>query len=178
MEIAVIKKIPFSPAKLRERFYVDKDGKLRYKVNHGSRKKDDLAGYVRRDGYQKVSLSNSSYYAHRIVYYMYTGEMPDHLDHKDRNRANNCFNNLRPATKRQNMGNSNSHRNASSSYKGVSWHSKLSKWRATIEVAGKHKHLGYFDSEEKAAKAYDQEAMRVYGEFVNLNFEEEKQTNV
>jgi hypothetical protein len=42
----------------------------------------------------------------------------------------------------------------SSSYKGVSWHKRQSKWSASIIIDKKNKHLGYFNCELKAAEAY------------------------
>ena len=45
-----------------------------------------------------------------------------------------------------------------SRYRGVSWHKQKSKWVAQIGIDGSTKHLGYFESEEDAARAYDAEA--------------------
>jgi hypothetical protein len=44
----------------------------------------------------------------------------------------------------------------SSKFKGVSWHEASGKYRARIHSNGKVKHLGLFDSEAEAAKAYDE----------------------
>lgn len=46
----------------------------------------------------------------------------------------------------------------SSKYKGVTWHSPRSKWRAAIYTDGKLRHLGYFESEIDASNKY-QEAL-------------------
>jgi hypothetical protein len=46
----------------------------------------------------------------------------------------------------------------SSTYRGVCWHAKISKWRADIRRHGKNETLGYFDSEEEAARHYDEAA--------------------
>ena len=42
----------------------------------------------------------------------------------------------------------------SSKYKGVSWHKRDNKWICSIFVKGKNKHLGYFENEIEAHKAY------------------------
>ena len=41
----------------------------------------------------------------------------------------------------------------SSAYKGVSWHKHSQKWYAYIQAAGKMRGLGYFDTQEEAARA-------------------------
>ncbi len=46
----------------------------------------------------------------------------------------------------------------SSEFTGVTWSKKSNKWHAQIKVAGKMEHLGYFDDEEEAARAFDTRA--------------------
>lgn len=51
-----------------------------------------------------------------------------------------------------------------SHYKGVSYYPKNSCWRAGIRVDGKSIHIGFFDSEEAAARAYNEAAKKYFGE--------------
>jgi hypothetical protein len=88
-------------------------------------------------------------------------------DHIDGNGLNNQRSNLRLATNSQNLCNSGS-RGGSSPFKGVSRQNR--KWRAVIEVGGTRTHLGYFDDEVEAARAYDAAALRLHGDFARLNF--------
>jgi len=62
------------------------------------------------------------------------------------------------------------HKNTTSKYRGVSWFKRDECWRTWIYYNGKQKHLGYFQTEEEAALAYDEAAKIHYGEFANLNF--------
>lgn len=58
----------------------------------------------------------------------------------------------------------------SSIYKGVSWNKFANKWSASIKLDYKKKHLGYFLSEEDAAKAYNEAAIENWGtEYSELN---------
>ena len=58
-------------------------------------------------------------------------------------------------------------RGGTSHFKGVSWNKSHSKWLARIRIDGKLTHLGYFDDEEAAARAYDDAGVRV-GRPVNV----------
>lgn len=92
------------------------------------------------------------------------------LDRKDPN-GNYQPSNCRWATRRQQMYNvrKRNSSNNTSEYKGVIQH-RPEKWRAIITLKGKPKHLGVFDSEIAAAKAYDKAARKHFGEFAFLNF--------
>lgn len=58
----------------------------------------------------------------------------------------------------------------SSKFRGVSWHKDNMKWRATIFKGSKPVHIGYFESQLEAARAYDQEAIRLRGPNTTLNY--------
>lgn len=77
--------------------------------------------------------------------------------------------NLRVCTNQQNMQNIRRGRGRSA-FKGVAWFKRDRRWRAYIVLDAKQQHLGYFDDEQTAARAYDAAAVRMFGEFANLNF--------
>jgi ketopantoate reductase len=54
-----------------------------------------------------------------------------------------------------------------SCYRGVSWH--WHQWRAEISINGKKHHLGRFDEEDDAARAYDEAAREHRGARAQLN---------
>jgi len=88
----------------------------------------------------------------------------------EQNGIKNKRSNLRTCTSTQNTANQRK-RKGSSNFKGVSWYKREQKWRAGIGYKGKDFHLGYFNDELEAAKAYDKAAKDLWGEFANLNFE-------
>jgi len=51
----------------------------------------------------------------------------------------------------------------SSKFKGVHWDKTKTKWVGYIHMKGKKHHLGYFGTEEEAARAYDRESIRCRG---------------
>lgn len=97
------------------------------------------------------------------------------VDHINTETLDNRKENLRCCDNRGNHLNARKHRSykgipCSSIYKGVDC-PKGNKWRATGHGRGKNNkiHLGYFDSEEAAGKAYNDFAIANYGEFALLN---------
>ena len=112
-------------------------------------------GYLDKDGYLIITIKCKHYRAHRLAWLYMTGSWPvNQIDHIDRNRINNIFENLRDVTNTQNHWNEGYSKNNTSGYKGVYWYKPYKKWKAQISVNGKHIHLGYFDIPEEAAKAY------------------------
>ncbi len=88
-------------------------------------------------------------------------------DHKDRNPHNNLRDNLRIATRSQNMANSTKRVGTSSKYKGVAFDVTIGRWRARF--GPNREYLGTFDNEEEAAVAYNTTAIERFGEFACLN---------
>lgn len=96
-----------------------------------------------------------------------------HVDHINGDTLDNRQENLRLCTARQNVCNSGP-RGGTSKFKGVYWFRWKNKWAAQIRCKGEKYHLGYFDSEVEAAKAYDAKALELNGEFAWLNFPNEE----
>lgn len=89
------------------------------------------------------------------------------VDHKDGNGLNNTRNNLRKCDRTDNARNSRLYSRNSTGFKGVTRHND--KFRASIVVNGKRKHLGVFDDAKMAAETYNSHAVRCFGEFAKPN---------
>ena len=87
------------------------------------------------------------------------------IDHSNMNGLDNRRFNLRPCTKSQNNANKKLCANNTSGYKGVS--RNRHRWRATICVLGKVKHLGTYNTPKEAHLAYCNAAEEYYGEFAH-----------
>ena len=90
------------------------------------------------------------------------------VDHINGNGLDNRLENLRLCSNSENSRNMRRGRGASN-FKGVSWFERDNCWRSYIVMLGRQLHLGYFDSEAEAARAYDIAAAKLFGEFAKLN---------
>ena len=125
-------------------------------------------GYAARCIYTG-NYRSASILMHRIV----IGLPPQdrrNVDHIDNNPLNNQRANLRIATQSQNMANKRiSKVGMTSQYRGVSWYLRDGIWQATIMYRRQQYYLGRFVNELDAAKAYNEKALELFGEFARLN---------
>jgi hypothetical protein len=89
------------------------------------------------------------------------------IDHIDRNPLNNTRENLRACDHSQNQFNRGAASNNKCGLKGVSYHTKTSRWFSRIKRYGRQIHLGYFDTPEEAHEVYCLAADMLHGEFAN-----------
>ena len=89
--------------------------------------------------------------------------------HHDGNGLNNQQSNLRVCTAMQNIQSARKRTGCTSKHKGVFWYQRSRKWCSRIGLNRKRIHLGYFGSETEAAKAYNESALKHFGEFALLN---------
>ena len=91
------------------------------------------------------------------------------VDHIDGNGLNNRRSNLRICTHQQNMCNTRP-KGKGSRYKGVCWDKNRKQWIVVVRCGERHVHVGRFDDETEAARAYDRKAFELFGEYAYLNF--------
>lgn len=132
--------------------YKEDTGELLHKHTTISGNQDDLATFDHSSGYLSVCVGKKQYLAHRIIYLMQTGEFPEHTDHINHNKRDNCWLNLRDVSQGDNNRNMPKQTNSSTGIVGVSMHKPTGKYRAYISINGRTRHLGLFGS-VTAAKA-------------------------
>jgi len=126
-------------------------------------------------GYYKIRLCKNSkykyFYFHRLVYEAYNGEIPEGLciDHIDNNKQNNHIDNLRLATRSENMWNQKIHKNnnKSSGYKNI----YLTKWNTYEVIIRKNSKVVYdktFKNLEEAITNRDIQLKEFHNNFMNL----------
>lgn len=131
---------------------------------------DQLAGYMRKDGYRQITVGCRNYLAHRVVWLHVYGVWPaKHLDHINGRRDDNRICNLREATRSQNMANRVRHLNNKCGFKGVTFHKGCRKFRAAIRVNGKYLHLGFYENPQNAHAAYVDAARKHFGGFARAS---------
>ena len=160
--------------KLIRHIFDYRDGNLYWNVPRSGVKFGSLAGSLREDGYRDIRVDGRAYRAHRLIFLYHHGYLPKMLDHIDRDTSNNDINNLRETTQSQNGMNRKKSKSyngkpTSSIYKGVYWSKRAGKWQVAIQINWITRYIGCFVSEADAARAYNIEAIKLQGEFANLN---------
>lgn len=140
---------------LREDFHYDPDtGVFTRLRSSGGIKAGAISGSVNSDGYLDIRVLGKLYRAHRLAWLYMTGEWPSGvIDHRDHQKTNNKYANLRDVTHAVNL--QNQIRARSDSHLGVLGVIRSGpKFRAEISVDGKSRHIGSYDTPEQASEAY------------------------
>ena len=114
--------------------------------------------------YVRSRINGELFYLHQFLMGVRSG-----IDHYDGNSLNNRRVNLRPCTQGENTCNQKRRKDNISGYKGVGFHKKAQKWRSRVCYQGREIAVGYFDTPEEAAFAYNVKARELHGEFAKLN---------
>jgi hypothetical protein len=140
---------------LRKTFRI-RDGNLEridYRYTNNKWKQVKLCAN-RTDGYCHVSFNGRMIRYHNIIWILSTGkDIPPGLaiDHINGNRLDSRMENMRLVTDRGNLQNMEIHRKGQ--LVGAVFHKRIGKYQANIYI-GKQIHLGLFETEQEAHKAY------------------------
>jgi hypothetical protein len=133
---------------------------LRYHSVHAGK----VAGSF--DGrYLVIKIDGHREGVHRLAWLYVHGYLPKEVDHKNRNKLDNRFSNLREASRQLNACNIGITSRNTSGVKGVHWF--RGKWRAQVRIKNKNHWLGDFDTVAEAATVRRKGAAKLHGEFVN-----------
>ena len=152
-----------------EQFSYDrKTGVLTHrKVTTNRVKVGAAVGRISATGYLVTRFQGMTTKVHRLIWLWVTGAWPDgDVDHIDGNRTNNAWSNLRVCSRAQNLHNMRA-KNPKSGFKGVV--KRGGSFMARVRAQGKAHYIGSFKSAEEAARAYDDAARRLQGEFARTN---------
>lgn len=132
-------------------FYDPITGEFRWRIDKGRLKAGTLAGTINDAGYLCIKINYVTYRAHRLAWLHEFGVWPKSLiDHKDGNRANNVFENLREASPHQNSLNSIRCKSNKAGVKCVTWCARDQKWMAKVGFKGRYYNLGRYEDLELA----------------------------
>ena len=116
-------------------------------------------------GYGQFHHEGKNVGAHRLSYRMFNGDIPDGYDLDHVCRVRRCVNpaHLRTVSRKQNMEHLD-HRSSrsASGMRGVSWHAKQGKWRATVTHDYRQHHVGCFDTIAEAAEAVQRKRIELF----------------
>lgn len=162
--------------RLRELFSYDSStGIFTNKVTRGRAKAGTTAGTPTADGYLRVKVDYVDYYLHRLAWLHETGELPvDQIDHRNGNKADNRFSNLRLADNSQNSCNKPVQANNTSGFKGVSLHRQSGRWFAYAQRDGKRVSAGYHKTASDAAIAAAELRRILHDQFVNNGYRKQE----
>lgn len=118
-------------------------GIFKWKVNKASvARKGCAAGSLNCKGYIAICIDFKIYRAARLAFLYMKGYFPCIVDHIDRDRSNNRWNNLREATSQINLRNKKRSKYNTSGITGVYFSKQKGKWRASISSNGRENSFG------------------------------------
>lgn len=147
----------------RELFrYERSTGRLIRRIKVGKTKAGDVVGSRSSSGYLTVTVDYKTQLVHRVIWLIETGAFPEHeIDHRDTDKTNDRWSNLRVATSGQQKQNMRTRKDNKTGLKWVRSHHS-GKFQATIQVT-----LGTYATPQRAHEVAKRFARRVHAEFFN-----------
>ena len=144
--------------RLKELFDYDPGtGNFIWKVNLRGRfaKIGNVAGGPTKDGYKNLCVDQHRVLLHRMVWLYHHGFIPpNEIDHINGIKDDNRIENLRLATRTENLQNTKKARSKYTNLFGVGYSNRDKVFVSSIRANGKRIHLGTFKTAEEAHAAY------------------------
>lgn len=153
-------------AALRETYRYDPTtGVMSRLKSSGGARAGSTVGSDNGKGYLRCSFQRSLYLVHILIYVLVTGEMVETIDHRDLDKKNNAWDNLRPTNKSGNEKNTTHRVTSTTGVKNVYWIAERNKFRVQFKVEGKTKTFGYYTTLEESAQVAKSKRLELHGEF-------------
>lgn len=120
-----------------------------------------------------IRINKKRYYAHRLAFLYMTGTFPINIvDHINGDSTDNRFENMRDVSNTINSQNVCEPRgNNKSGYLGVCFNKTTGMYWANINVNGKYKRIGSYETAERAADAYFNAKYLLHEGMINERFD-------
>ena len=164
----VIAKTELTQQRLKDLVCYDPlSGEIRWRFSQSPRFKPwALAGFTTRQGYIDIKVDGRTYKAHRLAWLYMTGEHPSkEVDHINRVKSDNRWENLRQASRDENQWNASLRSDSTCGVSGVTFNKQSGKWKTQCRANKKRYFLGSYDTKEEAAAAVYRFRMERHGEF-------------
>lgn len=144
--------------------YEPSTGWFTWRITSSVAKPGERAGGGHGLGYRQIGLDYKKYLEHTLAYFYMTGEWPTvEVDHKNRDKSDNRWENLELATRSQNGHNKGLHHRSTSGFPGVVFHG--SGYRARMDIAPQKLNLGWFGTIAEARIARLLAEVKHFGAF-------------
>jgi len=102
-------------------------------------------GHIRANGELVIMINKKPFLARRLAWFFVHQEWPDFLQNINHDRQDNRISNIRKTSHIESNKNKKMNRTNTSGYTGVYYVKRIKRWKASIRVDGRLRHLGYFD---------------------------------
>jgi len=128
------------------------DGTLWWTASGSGRNTGKPVGSMDAKGYLTCKIDQKQRKVHHVVWFMHKGVWPSNIDHINKDRSDNRIENLREGAS------VNNHNRKmplpKSGVVGAHYVEAKGKYKSSIRIGGKYKHLGYFNCPTAASLAY------------------------
>jgi hypothetical protein len=164
------KKKKLTHERLRELLHYDKaTGVWTRLVSTSSRARAGaIAGSIVPSGYRVIGIDGCIYFSAPLAWFYVKGEWPKlEIDHKNLDKADDRWENLREATHGENQRNKRLQKNSSTGYIGVAIDRARQCWSVMVKLNGKKHKVRCRGSLAEAAMMRAELAQKLHGEFAH-----------